>query len=489
VRTRRPTRAGLALLLIVAAGAAIRFSTLDLQSFWVDEGITVHLLRMDFGGMFSSVLDGEQTPPVYYVLAWLWTRPFGTGEAGLRSLSALAGTVTIPVAWAIGRRLVSERVGLVAAALIAFNPLLVWYSQEARSYALLVLLAGLSILTFVRALERSSARSLALWAVSSALALCTHYFALFVVVPEAVWLLLRAAHRRRTGIAVAAVAAIGAVLLPLAIHQTENPGANFIGASGLGERVLQLLKQYLVGYASPVAALFTVLAAIVAVAALWLALGRTGEDERRAAGRAAVLLACAAGIPIVLAVTGADYLITRNVIAGIVPFVLLLAIGLGARRAGPAGLAGAGVLCGLGLGAVLAVDARPEFQRDNWRGVARILGPATDLRGVVVTPAKGQTPLGIYARGLSDFPSRPHLLPEIDLIAVAVHRPGQTPRPPRPTAPRHPPDFTVVYRRYAPTYTLIRMRAPQSVPINAAILDSLRLAPGIAATLMQSPAR
>src|SRR5207237_788917 len=82
VRPRRPTRAQLVLLVLVAAGAAIRFSTLDLQSFWVDEGITVHLLRMDFGSMFSSALDGEQTPPLYYVLAWLWTRPFGTGEVG-----------------------------------------------------------------------------------------------------------------------------------------------------------------------------------------------------------------------------------------------------------------------------------------------------------------------------------------------------------------------------------------------------------------------
>ena len=487
MRPRRPT-AQLVLLVLVAAGAAIRFSTLDLQSFWVDEGITVHLLRMDFGGMFSSALDGEQTPPLYYVLAWLWTRPFGTGEAGLRSLSALVGTATVPLAWAIGRKLVSERVGLVAAGLVAFNPLLVWYSQEARSYALLVLLAGLSILAFLRALEQSSARNLARWAVVSALALCTHYFALFVVVPEALWLLLRTPDRRRAGIAVAGVAAIGAVLLPLAIHQAGNPGANFIGTTALGERMLQLPKQYLVGYASPAAVLFTMLAAIVAAGAVWFVLTRTDPHERGAARSAALLLACAAGVPLVLAVAGADYLVTRNAIAGLLPFVLLLAIGLGARRAGWVGLAAAAVLCGLGLSAVVSVDARPEFQRDDWRGVARVLGSTNEPRGVVVSPAKGQTPLAVYVGGLNPFPGRPYLLSEIDLIGVAIHRPGQEPRPPRPVAPAHPPDFTVVYRRYAPTYTFIRLRAPQAVPVDAAILASLRLAPGIAATLLQSPA-
>src|SRR5438876_576650 len=81
-----------------------------------------------------------RTPPFYYMLAWGWAKLFGTGEVGLRSLSALAGTLTIPAAYAAGRALSSRRAGLIAAALFAVNPLLVWYSQEARAYALLALL-------------------------------------------------------------------------------------------------------------------------------------------------------------------------------------------------------------------------------------------------------------------------------------------------------------------------------------------------------------
>ena len=489
MRPRRPTRAQLALLVLVAAGAAIRFSTLDLQSFWVDEGITVHLLRMDFGDMFGSALDGEQTPPLYYVLAWLWTRPFGTSEVGLRSLSALVGTATIPLAWGIGRQLVSERVGLVAAGLVAFNPLLVWYSQEGRSYALLVLLAGLSILAFLGALEQGSARNLARWAVPSVLALCTHYFALFVVVPEALWLLLRIPDRRRAGIAVAGVAAVGALLLPLAIHQAGNPGASFIGTTALGERMLQLPKQYLVGYASPAAALLTVLATVVAVGAVWLVLTRTDPRERGAARSVALLLACAAGVPLVLAVAGADYLVTRNAIAGLLPFVLLLAIGLGARRAGLAGLAAAAVLCGIGIGAVVAVDARPEFQRDDWRGAARLLGRTRVPRAVVVSPAKGLAPLAAYVRGLELFPSRPVAVSEIDVIGVAIHRPGQTPRPPRPAHAPRSPAFSVTYRRDTPTYTFVRLRSATPVPVAALFVGSLRLSPGVAGALLQLPAR
>src|SRR5688572_13338466 len=99
VTAPRANRTTVALLTgLIAAGAALRFATLDLQSFWVDEGATVLLLRDDFGGMLDGLTVTEKTPPLYYVLAWLWTRPFGTGEVGVRSLSALVGVLTIPAA-------------------------------------------------------------------------------------------------------------------------------------------------------------------------------------------------------------------------------------------------------------------------------------------------------------------------------------------------------------------------------------------------------
>src|SRR4051795_433531 len=89
---------------IVLAGALLRFLTLDVQSYWLDEAATVNLLHKSFGSMISGVASGESTPPLYYVLAWVWAKVFGTGEFGLRSLSALIGTATIPLAFALGVR-------------------------------------------------------------------------------------------------------------------------------------------------------------------------------------------------------------------------------------------------------------------------------------------------------------------------------------------------------------------------------------------------
>src|SRR5262245_5471057 len=176
---------------------------------------------MDFGGMVSAIPNSENTPPLYYLLAWTWSQLFGTSEFALRSLSATFGVAMIPIVYLAFKELVSSRVGLVAALLAAVNPFLVWYSQEARSYALLALLGAISLLFCARVLNSPSRSSVVWWGVASALMLVTHYSAAFVVGAEALLLLI--AHRRRADIRLASLVlvAIGAALVPLAIHQRE----------------------------------------------------------------------------------------------------------------------------------------------------------------------------------------------------------------------------------------------------------------------------
>jgi uncharacterized membrane protein len=115
-----------ALAALTVLGGALRFATLDRQSFWFDETTTASLLRRSLGGMLREIPHVEATPPLYYVLAWLWARVFGFDEAGIRSLSALAGTATVVVVYLAARELASQRVALGAAARAAPRPILVW---------------------------------------------------------------------------------------------------------------------------------------------------------------------------------------------------------------------------------------------------------------------------------------------------------------------------------------------------------------------------
>src|SRR5690349_18914378 len=215
-------RAVIALGAITAVAAVLRFATLGAQSLDHDETVTAaRVLHPDFFQSMGVVFRGERSPPLYYALVWLWTRAFGTGVVGLRSLSAVFGTLTVVFAYLAARELVSRRAGLIVAVLVALNPYLIWYSQEARSYGALAMFGTLALYFFARARRGQNKQALVGWAIASGLGLVTHYFAFFFIVPEAVLLLFWSspARRRATLIAVAAVALVGTALLPVAIVQ------------------------------------------------------------------------------------------------------------------------------------------------------------------------------------------------------------------------------------------------------------------------------
>jgi 4-amino-4-deoxy-L-arabinose transferase-like glycosyltransferase len=472
-------RIPLALVLICVAGAALRFATLDVQSLWLDEAVTAHLLRLDLAGMWQAIPDSESTPPLYYVLAWLWTQLAGTGEVGMRSLSALLGTATVGVGWALGRRLGGDRAGLVAAALLAVNPMLVWFSQEARAYALLVLLAALSALLWLRLLERpGSGRGLA-WALVAALALATHYYAIFLVAPQALWLLVRVPGWRARAAALAPLAVAGAALAPLALGQRANDSADFIGGLGLATRLAQVPKQLLVGYEAPAETMLAVLSAVVlAIAAfgLWRLLAerapaREGVAARDDARRLTALFAAALLLPTAAALAGEDHLITRNLLAAAPLGVALAGAGLAAIAAARPRLGGLAIAAGcvLALVAVVGVDLDRGLQREDWRGAVHALGHATGTRVVVVSPADGASyPLEYYLPSARSLPPAGLVTAEIDALAIGVRasRAGARPQPPRPRpAPIPVPGFALAVRTEATTFTVLRLRAkaPQLV--------------------------
>lgn len=447
---------------IVVLGAVLRFATLDVQSYWLDEAVTVELLERGLGDMLRAIPGSESTPPLYYVLARAWSQVFGTGEVGLRSLSALAGTATIPVAYAIGARALSVRAGLIAGALVAANPLLVWYSQEARSYALLVLLTSLTVLAAMRADERPTVGRLSAWAAVGGAALATHYFAVFVLLPEVAWLLWR--HRRLAVGPVANVALVGLALLPVAVEQSDNDRASFIGGESLLSRIAAVPKQSLVGYDAPGEVLALVVTAALALLALALLARRSAGAARRAAAPLGALAAVAVAVPLVVALAGADYLLTRNVIAWLVPALVVLAIGFAVLRTRWSVVAAA-ALAAVGVAMCVVVAVEDSAQRGDWRALAGELGAPPDARLIVVRPASGRLPLEVYlpnARALR--PNEQPPVREIHLIFALARGFGADETPPRPKAPGIR-GFSVTRRHETDTYTLISYRSARPIAV------------------------
>jgi mannosyltransferase len=429
VHVRAPSAARLPrwwpLAALTLLAAALRLSTLDLQSFWYDEAFTpVHVLHPSLWATLRGVARTENSPPLWYLLAWADTRVLGTGELALRLPSALAGIATVPLAWGIGRELAGRRAAVLSAALVAVNPLFVWYSQEARAYGLFVLMAALAMLCFLRAERQPTGARLGAFALSGALALLTHYFAVFLLVPMVGWLAFgpgerRAAARRAALPALGVLALVGLALLPL-ISAQGGHGTQWIGRWPLSERLQAIPQYYLTGYSgAPLGHGVELLIALVLLAGVALGLWRIAE--RRAASRATdgaqdaeaqlatrgalIALVIAAGailIPIVLVGFGADYLAPRNLVAAMIPLTALIAVLMVSPSRAPAALALAATFVLAFLAVSIDVDLSPRLQRGNWRELARALrGAPTDR--VLTTVELGAAPLEYYLPGLRNL--------------------------------------------------------------------------------------
>jgi mannosyltransferase len=482
-RRRLGERPGTAVVVALTLLAALlRLTTLSLQSFWLDEGYTERLLHMSFGQRIRTVPKTESTPYLYYAVAWVWTRVFGFGEYGLRSLSALAGIAAVPVIYLAARWLAGRRAGAIAGLLVAVSPVLVWFSQEARSYSLATLLSALTVLCVVGYERSRRSRWLAGWAAAAALGLATHYFVAFVVLGELIWLWRTAPRDRRLAAAVGLVAVVGCALVPLALAQQQTGHADYISHSSLHTTLVQIPKQLLLGYASPDQKLTAVLAALLLLVGALAPLALSAPVRARAAwplvtGVVAVL------VPVVLAICGVDFLDTRNLLPALPPLMIAAGIGfagwteLAAESRRPdwrtVGIWSAAALALVSLVVVVLVDTDSRYQRDDWRGVAHALGAVTTARVLLVDPASGEIPLQAYMPGLRAL-TAPVAVRELDVVVVRPNvRGGGIGPPPRSTGEQPAPTgFTLAGVTYASTYTVLRYTAPSPEPVSPSLTGS-----------------
>lgn len=471
---------GVALILFAVLGGLLRFSTLDAQSFAFDEARTAVMVELPFSEMLDEVVRSENNPPLYFIVIWTWAQALGPGEVALRSLSALAGTLTIPAAFLAARFFASRRVAGATAGLVATNPLLVWYSQEARSYALLVLLTSVGFLFLARVLRRPNSRDLLWWSAFAVLALATHYSALFLLAGMATVLLSRAEIRRAAIAPLSAVALAGIALVPLAVAQgcdlALHPDVS--GALGL---LLRLPKKVLLGptiNAGTAELALTLVAGAAAAAALAVLALRGQARERRAAVVAGIAGSGLVAALVALRAVGFEDVDVRFALPAVLPSLVILALGLGGRRAGPAGVAAGAALVVSGVAASALVLSDPDFQREDWRGVAESLGHSEQARVLVVTPGDGPLPLLPYLEGVRDLPKRGATTGEIVLAALPRHGDALAPLPLSPGAapPRVPfRGFRLVQRAQTDSYVVLRYTAPSALRISAADLHRARL--------------
>jgi len=186
----------LALAGLTVVAAALRAFLAD-QSLLGDELLTYAVVHRSTPGQVIHALNNsiESTPPLYYLLGWATGR-LGGDPALIRMPSLIAGTVTVPAIGLLGALLWSRTCGLVAAAIVTLSPFALFYSVEARAYALVTLLVTASTALLILALRRGPWWWVA-FALAAAAAMYTHYTAAFPLLALAVWTLVGHPQKRR----------------------------------------------------------------------------------------------------------------------------------------------------------------------------------------------------------------------------------------------------------------------------------------------------
>ena len=178
--TRRDAALALTAILLLAFG--LRLWGLGRASLWSDEAFTYWWTQVPLATLWGPRAALETNPPLYYTVAWAAQHLLGSGEWALRLPSALFGTAGVAVVFFLGALVGGRATGLIAALLTAVAAPHVYYSQDARTYALLSL-AGTAAVTgallFCRTatgfgMRASTWLGLALYASCALIALYSH---------------------------------------------------------------------------------------------------------------------------------------------------------------------------------------------------------------------------------------------------------------------------------------------------------------------------
>ena len=403
--TTSAKRAWIAAGILTILALAVRIPGLS-QSLFGDELFTYDTAAVGSPqDLIHAVRTSEVSPPLFFFVVWL-ARRISDAQVWLRLPSLVCGVALIPVLYAVGRRLVGSTAALVGAGLAVLSPFLVWYSDEARGYALLALLVVGSTWALLVALERGGFGRWALVTVLVAGVLLTHYTALFVVVVQAMWACWVRRDRIQPVVVSYAVAALlVAIWLPFApgdngaiaflVKLTPNTVAREALRAVVGQPYARVadMPGTLAFVALGLAAVACVAGAVFAV--------RSGRADRRLALVAALAFVTPLGV-IVYSLFQPNIYVGRNLISSL-PFVYLLAGAL--LVALPRPVAAAGVaLAALGLGIGLVKSFERPYQRPDWKGVAAYLDRrvvngdrVVQLELFPVPSAPGRQPLNLRA--------------------------------------------------------------------------------------------
>ena len=286
---RRYRRAVTGLTLLPALFLALRLTAWPPHE---DETLALFVGRHSLGDLFGVVLDERGGAPLHFLVAWAVAH-LGLGLEGLRAASALFAVASVPVVAALVRRLSDRRTALVATALVVASWMLLFHGVYGRMYSLFLFTSALSYLALLVACERGGGWRWALWVLAILGVVATHPYGALVLASQGLYVVLAARSQFRS--ALAAFAAVALLGTPFWLTDLVLAGRFDVGVGGGGEKLSGPVS--LMNYLAETLGDFTAgWPPTVALAVVGTAAGIVLLSRERP--RAAILIGCAAGVPV-----------------------------------------------------------------------------------------------------------------------------------------------------------------------------------------------
>lgn len=333
-----PMRLLLAAFILIAFG--VRLYRLEAQPLWTDEGLSLYRARLDLPGILSNeimvrgVVTKDTTPPFYFLLLHFLRAGAGESVFALRMLGVMAGVLMVPLLFLLGQRLFSKQAGLVTALLGALSPFHVWYSQDARTYSLLIALSLISVYASLRMRDPFASRSqramwIGAWLLTGVTMVYTHYTGFLVLAFEGAVLIVESIFQLQRRWLMVAIILASLPTIPLvqyAIWRTQYVSEYGVAFRPLDRIFQELISAFSLGLSETLVHPWWAILPFLALAILGVFGARNGK------WRSSLFLLAYFLIPVLIffAITLFKPLYTgpRHLIIALPPFLLLMGQGL-----------------------------------------------------------------------------------------------------------------------------------------------------------------
>jgi mannosyltransferase len=388
----------LVLLIPTTTAAVLAFHDIGVHPFWRDEAWSINVADRSIPATVEVLVNRREAyMTLYYLLLNGWLE-LGSSEGFVRILSAVFAVAAVPVTVAFARETFGLVAGAIAGAALALSSLLVVYAQEARSYGLVLLLAALSFLCFMHAIESERPRNWVLYTLATAAMVYSHMLSVLLVVAQLASLPLLPPARVQYRYAIRALAALALLCSPLLLAVFDDRGqATWIQPTDLdavasvagayaGNRLLE------VGYG---------IIFLVALGRLGAALRRSGRS-REAWLNGLVVLWVALPPLLLIVLSLVKPLFLDRYLIGILPGLAVLAGATIATMRPPSlAVVAAALLVAAGVGDVATRDSSPSKSEDLQAAASLVLSRARAGDGVAYSPPWGRVGFAYYLDHLS----------------------------------------------------------------------------------------